>query len=416
MTGPRLTRRSVMATAAALTAAGLGPRQALAATEVGYWHHFTGQSEVAGFEAVAKLFAGGHPDVALMAENIPSAEFMAKLTNAIVAGSQPDTAMMNTERFPDIHGMGSLVDLTDKVKGWARAKDFPDSRWQAVTVDGRIYGVPMFAFVNWMYYRKDWFDEAGIAGPPTTMEEFLETAVKMTDPSKNRFGFGLRGGSAGQNYVIDMFKAYGSPIVKDGKAAIDKPKALEALRFYTELHTKHKVTPPSAPNDSYRQIMEAFRSGQTAMMWHTTGSLGELSQSLKPVEQFMSAVRPKGPVTWPARYDFGYNGVLNAKKLDAAWEWVSFWGEPDAEITLLQTSGFFPPSTAVRDDPRIKSQPILAPAFVAMEQSFAPDQFPGGSAWATGVVLPEFQKILVGQTTPEAALDAMIRGLEKTLG
>ena len=66
------------------------------------------------------------------------------------------------------------------------------------------------------------------------------------------------------------------------------------MRFYTELYTKHKVAPPSAPNDSYRQIMEAFRAGQTAMLWHTTGSLGELGQSLKPVEQFMSAVPPKG--------------------------------------------------------------------------------------------------------------------------
>ena len=29
--------------------------------------------------------------------------------------------------------------------------------------------------------------------------------------------------------------------------------------------------------------------------------------------------------------------------------------------------------------------------------------------------MPEFQKILIGATTTEAAVDAMIRGLEKTL-
>ena len=36
---------------------------------------------------------------------------------------------------------------------------------------GGIYGVPSFAFVNWMYYRADWFKEAGLA-PPKTFDDF----------------------------------------------------------------------------------------------------------------------------------------------------------------------------------------------------------------------------------------------------
>jgi multiple sugar transport system substrate-binding protein len=30
--------------------------------------------------------------------------------------------------------------------------------------------VPSFSFVDWMYYRKDWFDQAGIAVPTTLAE------------------------------------------------------------------------------------------------------------------------------------------------------------------------------------------------------------------------------------------------------
>ena len=41
--------------------------------------------------------------------------------------------------------------------------------------------------------------------------------------------------------------------------------------------------------------------------------------------------------------------------------------------------------------------------------------FPGSPGWEETVVLPEFQRILVGQTTVEAAADAILTGLESTL-
>ena len=95
-------------------------------------------------------------------------------------------------------------------------------------------------------------------------------------------GFSLRGGAGGFKFVHRPVSSLrGSPIVVDGKAAIDKKKAIEAVDFYVGLLTKHKVAPPSAPNDGYRQIMEAFKTGQTAMVWHHTGSLTEIQQALE---------------------------------------------------------------------------------------------------------------------------------------
>ena len=49
-----------------------------------------------------------------------------------------------------------------------------------------------------MYYRKDWFAEKGIA-PPTTYQEFLDAAIKVTDPTKNRYGLSMRGGAGGSS-------------------------------------------------------------------------------------------------------------------------------------------------------------------------------------------------------------------------
>ena len=191
-------RRTLLKTGAALLAAGALPRAAFAqGASINYWHHFTSQTEFAGLDAVLKAFAAAHPDIKVTQENIPNPEFMAKVTAAVVANSRPDTTQITAERVADLTAMEALVDLTARVDAWPGKADYPADRWKGITQDGKIYGVPQFAFVDWMYYRKDWFDEAGLAAPKTYVD-FLEAAKKLTDPAKGRYGFGLRGGAGGQ--------------------------------------------------------------------------------------------------------------------------------------------------------------------------------------------------------------------------
>ena len=74
-----------------------------------------------------------------------------------------------------------------------------------------------------------------------------------------------------------------------------------------------------------------------------------------------------------------------------------------------------PVARNVLADPRITENPIYAPAAKTLEFGTAPPTFVGSDGWERTVVLPEFQKILVGASTVEAAVDTMIVGLEKVL-
>ena len=405
-------RRLLTAAAATPLVAGL-PRLAWAATDINYWHHFTSATEFKGLERVMALFKERYPDINLTQENIPNAEWMSKVTAASVSGSKPATAMITADRAPDMVNMGGPIDLTDKIKGWDKFGLYAPSTWEGITVNGKLYGLPLFIFVDWMYYRKDWFDEAGLKAP-TNFVEMTEAAVKLTDPSKNRFGFGLRGASGGQSLIMDVFHAYGLEIVKDGKPAMDKAKLVEALDWYSGLYTKLKVAPPSAPNDSYRQIMEGFKTGQTAMIWHHTGSLTELQQAM-PESSFMTATRPAGPARHYARVTYQFNGIMDPSKLDAGWDWLTFWSEADPGIAFLEETGYFPSNPEIAKDDRIQKNPIYAAAVETTKFGVLPTRFPGSPGWEETVVLPEFQRILVGQTTVEAAADAILTGLESTL-
>lgn len=410
-----MNRRALMQAAAAAPLAAILPRIAAAQQgAINYWHHFTSETEFRGLERVMALFQQRYPGIRLTQENIPNPEYMAKITTAVVSNSRPNTAMVVAERVNDMVAMGGLVDLSDRIRGWDKAANYPADRWRGATVANKVYGVPAFAFVDWMYYRKDWFDEAGLA-PPRTYDEFLQAALRMTDRSRNRFGFGLRGGAGGSGFIIDMIESYGSPIVVDGRMAIDRAKAVQAVTFWSELMTRHRVVPPSAPNDGYRQLMEAFKIGQTAMVWHHTGSLTEIAAVLRPGQQFATAVKPAGPAQHIARLTYLFNGIMNNANADAAWAWIAFWSEPDAAIAFLDATGYFPASPVTAADPRIAGNPVYAAAVETSRIGRLPVSFVGYPGWADNVVLPEFQKVLVGNATPAAAVEAMIRGLEAAL-
>ncbi|MET4635471.1 extracellular solute-binding protein [Kaistia defluvii] len=411
-----ITRRSLMAGSAALAAAAaLAPMRALAATNINYWHHFTSQAEFAGLKAVMEAFAKANPEIVVTQENIPNPEFMAKFTAAVVSGSRPDTTMVTAERLADMLAMEGLVDITARVDGWPEKANFPADRWAGISKEGKIYGVPAFAFVDWGYYRSDWFEEAGIAGPPTTYAEFVDIAKKLTDPTKGRFGFGMRGGAGGQKYVLDMMESFGAPVVDaEGNIGLDRDKAIEAVKFYAGLFTTEKVVPPSAPGDGYRQIMEAFRTGQTAMVWHHTGSFQEISAALKPGVEFKTFAIPAGPAARVARLAYLYNGLMKEENADASWDWISYWGQAEPAIAFLEKTGYFPANAAVVKDERITGNPLYAPAVETLAFGRLPANFVGIAGWSEHTVLAAFQKVLIGQMTAEDAVDEMIAGLEET--
>lgn len=421
--GHDITRRKFLGTtlgAAAAASAGYLPASAAAqdealSGEISYWHHFTSESEMEGLVQAEASFAEAYPDVAISSENIPNADYMTQFTTAAVGGALPDTAMAAVDRIPDMLALGGLVDLSERFNAWDGKDSIPESLMTGATVDGQVVGVPMFLFVDWMYYRKDWFEEAGLS-VPDTWDEFLDAAIALTDADQGRYGFGLRGGDGGQGHVMNVMRAYGGLSVDDdGVPVIDRDAAIEAIAFWAELLTEHGVAPPSAPNDSYSQVMQAFRTGQTGMLLHHTGSLAEILGDLSP-DQVGTALVPAGPVMRPAGVSPQYNSITGSDNEDVAWAWLTHWAQPDVAIQFLETTGYFPASTEATNDSRVTDNPIYDAAREAMEIGVLPLQFVGAPGWSRTSVLPAFQQVLTGQATAEEAVDQMIADLEAEIG
>ncbi|CAN5654626.1 sugar ABC transporter substrate-binding protein [soil metagenome] len=418
----RLNRRRMLQLSALTGAGMLGANRIGAARaqdapsgKISYWHHFTSETEMAGMARVIEGFKTSAPGVEVVAENIPNADYMAKFTSAALANSLPDTAMVTVDRLPDIYGMDAVLPLNQWYDTWDLKDAFAPSVWEGATIDGQLYGIPSFMFVNWMYYRKDWFEEAGIAGPPTTWQEFVDAAIKLTDPAKGRYGFGLRGGDGGEGALLQLMQAFGASFVDDsGCANFGTDAAAEALASYTELFTVHKAAPPSAPNDSFRQVMEAFETGQTGMILHHTGSLTEVTAALG--ENVMTAKWPSGPAGFISWTQPQYNSLTKEDNAEAGWAWLSEWGKADVEVGFLEETGYFPPNQQVATNPTITGNPLYNAAVETLSEGTLPPRFAGYPGWSKQTVLPEFQQVLIGEKSAADAAQAMAEGLKTATG
>jgi len=373
---------------------------------VNYWNHFTGAAERAGFETVTNGFKKASPNIDLKVETIQNPDWMTKYINAVMAKSGPDTLMLTQGRLADMARIGGLVDLTTRAKAWPDFTDNPAAVNDALALNGYQYGLPVFAFIDWGYYRSDFFEAKGIKKAPTTLEEFRLTAIELTDPSKKIYGFGMRGGSGGGGFITKLLHAFNGPIydAKTRKATLELDAAVDALRYWVRLGTKDKCVPPTAAADGYAQFMGAFKAGGTAMILHHTGSYVEITTPLKAEIEVKTFNFPKGPKAEMTNFSPLGNGLFKGtSNPDAGFEWISYWASKKAQVDFLQSTGYWPTATGASADPFIKNTPAFRVAENGLKIGWTSYTFPGLENWEINTILPNVQKALNETITPEQA-------------
>jgi len=127
--------------------------------------------------------------------------------------------------------MGAAADITEIVNDPKLKAEYFDHMtpilkdyWKNILwIGDRCYGVVGEVNPFGLYYRKDWFKEAGIfnaqgvGAPPDhwTYKDFREIAKKITDPKKKRWGLLLRGHPSQVGVLMDMERFGAEEIIPD---------------------------------------------------------------------------------------------------------------------------------------------------------------------------------------------------------
>ncbi|WP_103339056.1 sugar ABC transporter substrate-binding protein [Amycolatopsis sp. CA-126428] len=231
----------------------------------------TGSAPATLTDALHKEFEAAHPGVKVKYEVQQWDGIQQKLTTALASGAPPDVIEIgNTQTAAFAAQDGVLTDLTadkDSFNGSQWLKGLADSG----SYDGKTYGVPFYAANREVIYRKDMFEQAGIAKPPASNDEWIDAIGKL----KAKFGSDPDFQALympGQNWyaLLSFIWDNGGDIAKaDGKnykATLDTPEAKAGLDFYKKLVDTSGTKAPKDADEAKPQQATVYGAGKVAMM------------------------------------------------------------------------------------------------------------------------------------------------------
>jgi multiple sugar transport system substrate-binding protein len=169
-----------------------------------------------------------------------------KVVTQSLAGVGPDVFDGFQDQMGLLSEAGLLYDVTDQLRerGLTLEQLWPLSH-PAISVNGRIFGIPCNVGGNAVWYHKDLFDAENIPYPPQhgwAWDEFVEVAKKLTRRDAN--GRVQRYGVMGMHWYDAVLTAGGRALTPDGRRSlIDSPEAILGLQRWTDLQLVHQVMP-----------------------------------------------------------------------------------------------------------------------------------------------------------------------------
>ncbi len=393
-----------MAGAAALAAPLAKPAIAAPAT-VRWWYHYDNPQNNPA--ALVAKFEEENPGIKVEPEAIPfggGTDYVNRIFAAVVSGTPPDCAMVRLAYQRRLLQMHAIEALDTDLGSWPGRSDISGDVWKVNRAqDGKQYYLPLHYVVIYLYYRQDLLQQAGLQ-PPKSFADFLACAKAMT--KDGMFGYGMRGGAG----CHDNW----GPFVLGGGASFDKggfitDKALAANRWFVDLAVTQKVVPPSAPTDSFLQIVNNFKSGRTGMAIHHIGSAMDIVQALGDKVSAVPVPRAPDGGGWTYFGDES-NAIFSASRnKEAAFRWISFLSSGDNNIAQAKLSGQLPITVSGG-----KSWSVQPKRFVDASTASLPIAQP----LPDNVKTPDFiarilptnlQRALIGATKP----DDMMRAVEQ---
>jgi multiple sugar transport system substrate-binding protein len=197
---------------------------------------------------------------------VPEDQLPTLITNASAAGKLPDVVLATPVAQSHQYAQEEIFDAeaAQEVVDRLGPDTFSKKALDLVSVDGVATGVPSDGWGQLLIYRKDLFDEAGLAAPKS-LDDVRAAAEKL-------HGDGLVGitlaTAPGDGFTHETFEhialAQGCQLVDDGgNVTIDSPECVDAFRWYGDIAANYSVK----GNQDVDSTRGTYFAGRAAMMF-----------------------------------------------------------------------------------------------------------------------------------------------------
>ncbi|WP_316740593.1 sugar ABC transporter substrate-binding protein [Streptomyces sp. MK7] len=303
----------------------------------------------AGTEQAIKRYAAAYKGAHVTTQWITGSNFESKLFASLLTKSAPDVFEFHPQY--QLIKSGQVADLTDLVE--PVKDDFNQADIASHTVDGKIYGIRMLDDPQFFFYRKSLLEKADIE-PPTTLDELIEAAAKLTTDKVK----GVFLGNDLHAVIQPLFYSAGADtLTDDNKIAYHTDGVVEGLKKLRKLFTSGDLL-LDAPADYWDP--SALNQGLCAIQFCGMWAMPQFQQTLGDDLGVMPF--PKvGAAGKPSVYNGGWSVFVNAKSgnVDAAKEYVKWlWIDQKKyqEDWALSYGFHIPPRTSIaRSATKLKS-------------------------------------------------------------
>lgn len=375
-----------------------------------FWDNNGGPARTPLYKKLIKDFEQAHPTIRVNYVGIPGDSVQQKYDTAVAGGSVPDVGGVTTSLLGHLVGQNALEPLSDRIAKSSLRGKLNENFVKTVQYAGgsdEMYTVPSSANLDIFWYRKDWFQDAGLS-VPKTWDELFTDAQKLTDKSKNRYGYTIRGGAGSIFQILSEAYSYSGTDTffdQQNKSTVDDPANIELIGKVAEQYKK--TTPEADINNAFAPMVAQFTGGTVAMVHHNLGSTGDVLKALGP-DKVGAFALPSGPsgasAVVPNPVD-GF-GVLKASKhKDQAFAFVEFLTSKAANSYWNEQVGQIPANKDVLGDPWLAKAEATKMATDLLNDpktvlAQAPVYLPEYSSITKTDTEPLFQEVLLGKKTP----------------
>ena len=347
-----------------------------------------------------------------------------KALTAAKGGDAPDLAvLLSTDMFTLIDE--GVVVAWDELPGTDKAwtDGFYPAFMENSRTGGKTWGIPFQRSTVVMYYNKEAFKAAGLDPEvaPKDWAEQVEFAQKLTvRQGDNVSQWGIQIPSSGFPYWLFQALTTQNDVRLMNEAGdrtfYADPKVAEALAYWRDLASKHKVHPPGIVE--WGTTPRDFFERKVAMMWTTTGNLTNVRANAKfpfGVAMLPAGKRRGSPTGGGNLYVFK---AASPAKREAAVKFAKFLTTPERAAQWGIDTGYVAVSPAAWETPKMKEYVAGFPA-----AAVARDQLPYAVAElsthenqrVTKALNDALQAVLTGKQEPQPALTAAQAEAERIL-
>jgi ABC-type glycerol-3-phosphate transport system substrate-binding protein len=386
-------------------------------TVISIMHYMGEETKRSGLQTFCDTYTASHPDVVFEIQAVPYSQFGQQLQTKIAAGDVPDIIGGRPRDFNQFVEAGHIQDLS----GQAFIENLPQDFINEMSIDNKVYGLPLDYSIKGVFYNMDMFEEYNLE-VPRTFSDF----VKVMDTFEN----------AGQVPFARPFKDTNAPET-DFKASFSVTlakqnptmwvqiasgeKHITDFPIFKEELTKYVKRMTYSSFDDYAmdgsRALQMFAAGEAPMMINGAWISGDLL-SLNPTGHFGCFPVPWSENAADNQYEVKGDDAMmvaqGSKNKEIAMDFINFVGSDEGGMIWMEKAKLISTNTNIKAD---ENMPTLL-----IELS---DNLAKGWGYSSSDVIEltgepkaiyrQSLHALVGNDNLKANLDSFISNLDKDL-